>query len=83
MKILGDEEAVTEGNVKFLTAMARHTGRFPSVRKLAKIAGPFVPECVPSELATWASCGFKCVQALPGQVQQEGEEDDACSMQQW
>ena len=55
MKILGDEEAVTEGNTKFLTAIARHTARFPSIRALAKIAGAFVPECSQSELTTWAS----------------------------
>ena len=55
MKILGDEEAVTEGNAKFLTAIARHTARFPSIRALAKIAGAFVPECSQSELTTWAS----------------------------
>ena len=55
MKILGDEEAVTEGNLKFLVAIARHTGRFPANRTLAKIARAFVPECVPSELATWVS----------------------------
>ena len=54
MKIMGGEEAVIEGNVKFLTAIARHTARFPNTRALAKNAANFVPECDQSELVTWA-----------------------------
>ncbi len=62
MKIVGGEEAVIEGNVRFLTAIARHTARFPNTRALAKNAADFVLECDQSELVTWAhavSSAFK------------------------
>jgi hypothetical protein len=45
MKIMGGEEAVIEGNVRFLTAIARHTARFPNTRAASAAGALRLPKC--------------------------------------